>query len=187
MKKTGEFFMSDSNIIVISGVTASGKTTLTKALLQNVENAYALFFDDYSIDALPNAPTFNFFLKSPKVAINQYDISALITDLKHVKNQYDHIFIDFPFGYEHDVLAPFIDTVLYMKTPLDVTLARQVLRDYTNKSKEDIIEWLDIYLNYARRLFVMHETMIAPSADYLLDGTKDIKSQIDQLSLWQVI
>lgn len=37
-----------TKVIVISGVTASGKTTLINALSDTVENAYVLSFDDYS-------------------------------------------------------------------------------------------------------------------------------------------
>ncbi len=52
-----------TKVIVISGVTASGKTTLINALSDTVENAYVLSFDDYSIDALPSAPSHAFLLK----------------------------------------------------------------------------------------------------------------------------
>lgn len=69
-----------TKVIVISGVTASGKTTLINALSDTVENAYVLSFDDYSIDALPSAPSHAFLLKNFNVAVNLFDITQLMKD-----------------------------------------------------------------------------------------------------------
>lgn len=41
--------MYNSKVIVVSGITAGGKTSLVKELIENVDNASALSFDDYSI------------------------------------------------------------------------------------------------------------------------------------------
>ena len=133
-----------TKVIVISGVTASGKTTLINALSDTVENAYVLSFDDY-------------------------------------------IFIDFPFGYLHDDLKPFIDIVIYLKTPLDVCFARQVIRDYSYSQGESIIKWAHNYLNNVRPLFIEHEKNVSASSDYLLDGTHSVDEQIQKLKKLKVI
>ncbi|CCO11955.2 putative uncharacterized protein [Carnobacterium maltaromaticum LMA28] len=67
-------------IQVVSGITAGGKTSLVKELIENVDNACALSFDDYSIDALPSAPPMELLLEDFKTAVNQYDITQLMDD-----------------------------------------------------------------------------------------------------------
>ncbi|MDV7686766.1 nucleoside/nucleotide kinase family protein [Oenococcus oeni] len=46
-----------SKVIVISGLTAGGKTALIKALAQKLTNSKIISFDDYDIDQLPSAPS----------------------------------------------------------------------------------------------------------------------------------
>ena len=52
-----EINISRAKIIVISGVTAGGKTSLINEINRRVKNCYHLSFDDYSFDALPSAPS----------------------------------------------------------------------------------------------------------------------------------
>lgn len=77
----------------------------------------------------------------------------------NAQGKFNYIFIDFPFGYLHDDLKPFIDIVIYLKTPLDVCFARQVIRDYSYSQGESIIKWAHNYLNNVRPLFIEHEKM----------------------------
>lgn len=79
-----------------------------------------------------------------------------------------------------------IDTVIYLKTPLDIAFARQIKRDYTNESKEAILTWADTYLSYARELFVLHEQIIAETADYVLDGARPADQLAEQVKYYQV-
>ena len=69
-----------------------------------------------------------------------------------------------------------------MKTPLDVSFARQVIRD-----KEEIINWSKTYLNYARPIFLEHEKIVSSNADYILDGTISMTEQVNQLRYDDVI
>lgn len=179
--------MLHSKVIVISGVTAGGKTTLIKNISANLTNCHIISFDDYSIDALPSAPSLDLFLVDSKKAVNQYDISQLITDLEKSLNHYQLILIDFPFGYEHDKLRFYIDKVIYLKTPLDVSFARQIIRDYSDKEKQDIINWADTYLNFARPIFLEHDRLISSTADYVLDGNLSTNEQIKKLKELNII
>ena len=176
--------MYNSKVIVVSGITAGGKTSLVKELVENVDNSCVLSFDDYSIDALPSAPPMELLLEDFKTAVNQYDITQLMDDffLTTKKRVFEFVFIDFPFGYEHDSLKPYIDIVIYVKTPLDVSFARQVIRD-----KEEIINWSKTYLNYARPIFLEHEKIVSSNADYILDGTISMTEQVNQLRYNDVI
>ena len=137
-KKMGEIILSKSLVVVVSGVTAGGKTTLINELHKKFTDSKVISFDDYSIDALPSAPP----IETPvQEVVNQYDLSPLMKDFLTVKDTSSFIFLDFPFGYKHKTLEPYITKTVYVKTPLDVAFARLLVRDYSNKSVEEIIHW----------------------------------------------
>lgn len=181
--------MRKAKVIVVSGVTAGGKTTLVTALSQRVDNACVLSFDDYSIDALPSAPTVKQLSANFHDAVNQYDLSQLMTALLSAiaNNRFSVILIDFPFGYEHAVLKPYIDTVIYLQTPLDITFARRLIRDFSESSQDEIIAWTKTYLKAVRPLFLAHDRIVSATADYVLDGTSRTTEQVDQLCGFNVI
>lgn len=171
--------MKQAQIIVISGVMGSGKTTLTKALNKSFKKSITIEFDDYNIDQLINAPS----IDTPiEFAVNQYDISALLIDLKASLFLTDYIFIDFPFGYRHKELAPFIDLAFYIKTPLDICFARKILRDFNSKNGAGMHDWAETYLSFARPLFLNHELFISDSVDSIIDGTLSTKEQVEKVS-----
>lgn len=167
--------MLKSYVIVISGVTASGKTTLIQKLNHKLLNSTVISFDDYSIDTLPSAPPIDTPIQE---AVNQYDISMLMDDFFKVYNRYHFVLVDFPFGYKHDALKPYIDTVIYVKTPLDVCLARQILRDYTDKNGEQIRDWTKTYLDFARPIFINHDKFISSDADLIIDGLLPLDKKV---------
>lgn len=179
--------MLKSYVIVISGVTASGKTTLIQALNHKLTDSTVISFDDYSIDALPSAPTIDAPIQE---AVNQYDISLLMDDFLKIYNKHHFTLVDFPFGYKHDTLKPYIDKVIYVKTPLDVCFARQILRDYTNKDGEQIRDWAKTYLDFARPIFVNHSKYISSDADLVVDGLlpldKKIKLILNEFKLYNL-
>ncbi|WP_143461500.1 AAA family ATPase [Levilactobacillus enshiensis] len=170
--------MKKSKVIVVSGVTGSGKTTLVSALAQTLPDSAVISFDDYDIDALPSAPA----IDTPVAeAVNQYDISLLMADFLRVYGQYATVIVDFPFGREHQRLAPYIDTVIYVKTPLDVCFARQLLRDYQQQSAQDILKWARTYLDFARPIFVDHEQVVGATADMIVDGTLTVSQEVAEV------
>ena len=167
--------MTQGKVIVISGVTCSGKTTLTKALKNQFQRSLMIEFDNYDIDQLENAPS----IDTPiEIAVNQYDISLLLVDLIVALPLYDYIFIDFPFGYQHQDLEPFIDLAFYVKTPLDICFARSVMRDFKNKNANEIKDWANTYLTFARPLFLNHDVFISQTVDLIIDGTLSTDKQI---------
>lgn len=167
-----------SKVLVVSGVTASGKTTLINELSKLYSFSKVISFDDYDIDQLPSAPEPTVPLKE---AINQYDISKLMNDFKQVYNNVPLILIDFPFGYCHEVLKPYITWVVYIKTPLDVAFARQIIRDDQNKTAAEIIAWAKVYLSTARQLYVDNQEYVAKNADLVLDGMQPLKKEISEV------
>lgn len=168
--------MYNSKVIVISGMMGSGKTTLINQLHQTLSNSKILSFDDYDIDALPSAPALELPLKE---TVNQYDIQRLLADFFAVQTSYPFILLDFPFGNRHQDIAPYIDQTIYIKTPLDIALARGILRDYRDRSAKEIMSWLTDYLENAREILLDYEAFISETADLTLDGTLSLATQTD--------
>ena len=175
MTKQVKVKIAKAQVMVVSGVTAGGKTTLIRALNEALPGSLVLSFDDYSIDALPSAPPIDTPVKE---AVNQYDIQQLMADFFQVRETAPIILIDFPFGYTHQVLAPYIEWAIYVKTPLDICLARQILRDYSNNPAEEIRQYLQTYLTFIRPIIVDHEAFVSAHVDFLVDGTLAIEQQV---------
>ena len=93
-------------------------------------------------------------------------------------NKVPVILIDFPFGYQHKILKPYIDTVVYIKTPLDIVFARQLIRDYPEKTPKEITQWADNYLRFVRPIFIAHEKYVSSKVDLLLDGELPLDQQV---------
>ena len=173
-----EKILYKSQVIVVRGVTASGKTTLINELHKEIPISIIISFDDYSIDQLDTAPQFGDILDDAKLYVNQYDISLMMTDFFVSYNKVPVILIDFPFGYQHMVLRPYIDKVVYIKTPLDIVFARQLVRDYQEKTTEEITKWANDYLSIVRPIFMAHQEVVSSNIDLLLDGELPLNQQI---------
>lgn len=167
-----------AKVIVFSSITAGGKTTLIHQLSTMLDNSVVISFDDYNIDALPSAPS----LDTPiEIAVNQYDIHQLVNDLLAAIAKKAFILVDFPFGNRYGSLSPYIDTTIYIKTPLDIAFSRIILRDFANKTQQEILEWSETYLTFARPIFVNHDNYVSETADLLLDGSLSVSDNIQKV------
>lgn len=93
-------------------------------------------------------------------------------DILTIKNSgiCDYLILDYPFAC-HEQIKKYIDMAFFIDTPLDIALARWILRDMGNASGEEIRNHLMGYLKYARMAFVQMQKDILPSSDYVIDGT----------------
>lgn len=160
-----------SKVVVVSGLTAGGKTTLVQALHQKLKNSCVISFDDYDIDALPSAPPITETLATN---VAQYDISAVIKACQKANGHCETILLDFPFGNRHPDLAPLIDLTVYNQVSLDVRLARQLLRD----SEGERAGLIAAYLEIARPLFIVNEQFVMATADLALDGMTPVADRV---------
>lgn len=170
--------MKKAFVVVISGVTAGGKSTLIDQLHKEIPDSKVLSFDDYDIDQLPSAPRIDEPIAG---AVNQYDISKLMEEFLKAYRTSPILFVDFPFGERHKVLTPYIDLSIYVKTPLDIVFARQIVRDYSDKTTEDIVGWAKRYIDFARPIFIDFEDYISDNTDYVLDGSLSLDEKVQKV------
>ena len=157
-------------VIAIAAVTAGGKTTTVNAIKKQLSNVKSLHFDDYVFEGEGD----NFYQWVLDGAdYNVWNLEPLAKDILRVKHNgnCDYVILDYPFAYCHEQIRKYIDVAFFIDTPLDIALARRILRDMGNASGKDIRKDLTRYLKYARIAFVQMQKDILPSSDYVIDGT----------------
>ena len=164
-------------VAAISALAGGGKTTLTNALLSRLPNARALHFDDIPGRLLP----MDYCEWSEAGAdYSLWDLSALEDGLRRLLAENPtYILIDYPFGRAHPMIAPYLDFALWIDTPLDIALARRVLRDTPRKGAAIMKQTLEFYLARHRDTYLVHEATVRPTCDFILDGTLPVNRLAD--------
>ncbi|WEG14471.1 hypothetical protein PU629_08990 [Pullulanibacillus sp. KACC 23026] len=158
-------------VIAIAAVSGGGKTTITSNLKGKLQNSKTLFFDDYDFDGPDDIIDWIDNGGNP----DEWDLSPLIKDIKKLLNEpLDYIILDFPFAYLHSKTSEFIDFAVFVDTPLDVAMARRIIRDFKDRPAEDILLDLDNYIARGRRGYLGMLKTIKPNSDLIVDGTLPI-------------
>lgn len=166
-------------IIAIASVTAGGKTTVVNELKKQLPSAISLHFDDYSFEG--EVDDFCAWIKQG-ADYNVWDLEPLIKDiLEQKKTDTEYLLLDYPFAYCHKALSEYIDRAIFIDTPLDIAMARRILRDMNNATGEEIRNDLEIYLKYARAAYVQMIKDVLPSSDHIIDGTKKLEEIVEEI------
>ena len=166
-------------IIAIGAVTAGGKTTVVKAIKDRLPRTAALHFDAYAFEG--GVEDFNEWV-SKGADYNVWDLSPLIADVEKIihSGEYDYLLLDYPFAYQNKQMEDYIDCCIFIDTPLDIAMARRVIRDMKSTSADDICNEMDAYLKYARIAYVQMLTDVLPMSDYVIDGANDLETIINE-------
>ena len=168
-------------IISVAAVTAGGKTTIVNELKKRLQNSRSLHFDDYTFEG--GVENFSqWVLDGADYSV--WNLTPLENDILKIKSSEvcDYLILDYPFAYCHDTIKPYIDTAFFIDTPLDIALARRILRDMRNSSSDEICNDLEMYLKYARIAFVQMQKDILPSSDYVIDGTLSVEEIVNEIA-----
>jgi len=167
-------------IIAIASVTAGGKTTLVNELKKQVPNTLSLHFDDYTFEG--EVENFHEWVVNG-ADYNVWNLSPLIRDIDAIRNRADcdYLLLDYPFAYCHDALKAYIDCAIFSDTPLDIAMARRILRDMKDASADEIRRDMEIYLKYARIAYMQMLKDILPSSDYVIDGAKELDEKVGEI------
>ena len=192
--------MAPPFIIGISAVTGGGKTTVTLRLTEVLEDAVALHFDDYDdtnvhpddlqcwfaagadYDAY-KTPVFTRHLEALKADESiRYPAGNALLDPKR------YIVADAPLGRAHTDSGRFIDLMVFIDTPLDVAMARRVLREIDregHRTADGALEYvkdeLSGYLAQARPIYEEFQEQMRASSDMIVDGTLSIDAIVETI------
>lgn len=146
---------SNSFTIAIAAVSGGGKTEIAKALADNLPNAVALHFDAFELAGPSSIVQWIENGADP----HAWDLSPIEEEIERVKQSYTYIILDFPFSYLHQEIASEIDLSFFIDTPLDIALARRILRDFEHI--KDINDDLRYYMEKGRGAYIhMLETCV---------------------------
>ena len=168
-------------IIAIGAVTAGGKTTVVNAVKERLPGTASLHFDDYSFEG--EVEDFSRWL-SEGADVHVWDLSPLKADIDRLiqSGKFDRLLLDYPFAYEHRMIKDYIDCCIFIDTPLDIALARRILRDNVQSSADEIRVEMDTYLKYARKAYILMQEDQVASADHIIDGAKSLDEIINEVT-----
>ncbi|MBC5630429.1 hypothetical protein H8S20_16340 [Clostridium sp. NSJ-6] len=89
--------------------------------------------------------------------------------------------LDYPFAYKNERAKQYIDYAIFIDTPLDVAMARRIIRNMSNKNVDLLKDDLNYYLSKGRVAYLEMIKTIKPNSDFIIDGnlsTHDIVSKI---------
>ena len=172
----------------ISSVSGGGKTAVTKTLADLLQDAVTVCFDDYDETNI-HPQNLEAWLAGGG-DYNEWRTPALTRDLQelttgnHIASPVDgskvspaeYVVFDAPLGRAHRDTGRFIDFMVFIDTPLDVAMARRLLRGMANveANADETVKGIEValssYLNGARLLYVEFQERIKRQCDLVLDG-----------------
>jgi len=147
--------MNEMKIVAISGASGCGKTSAIKKLSQKFNCPYLLFDDHTEKDTYPKEMKTWFDKGADVNAIETPKFAKAIKQLK-IKSAHQYLFIEEPFGRERASLAPLVDYVVLLDTPLEICLTRIIKRNITSASDDScrfIIPYLIRYEDHLRDIY----------------------------------
>ncbi|MEK4670268.1 uridine kinase [Niallia sp. FSL R7-0271] len=160
-------------VISIAAVSGGGKTAVAKHLAAKWNKGVQLIhFDDYE---LKGPHHFGEWAKNSG-DYNDWDVLPIVVDIcSSLENPaVEIIILDYPFSTLNTQLQHLIDLSIYIDTPLDIAMARRIVRDEFSSITE-IRTNCQSYLNEGRRAYQGMVEKVKPSADIVIDGTLQLE------------
>lgn len=174
-----------TKIITVAAVSGGGKTTVTERLSQKLTNSKALYFDSYNFD---NGPADICKWIDDGANYDEWVFTPLIHDIQHLIREGN---VDYPFAYLNSEMREFIDVTIFIDTPLDIAMARRILRDFKEDTIDEIHNDLKHYMTFVRKAYLEAIHTVKPNSDIVLDGSlsvsKIINHAVEELGLREVI
>lgn len=167
-------------IIAIGAVTSGGKTSVVNMIKEKLPRTASLHFDDYTFEG--EVEDFHKWVLDG-ADYNVWNLLPLKEDIENLKNsgEYDYLLLDYPFAYLNEMIKEHLDCCIFIDTPLDVALARRILRDMKGALAEEILDEMENYLKSARCAYIQMLKDVLPSSDYVIDGTNTIETIADEI------
>jgi uridine kinase len=174
-------------VIAIAGPPGSGKTALIAALSYLLPDATVLFLDGFETppDLLSSAALAHWLGAGAR--FDDFAVAGLaeaLTALKAGRQAHEPVsgrtvppaplvLFEMPFGRAYAPTAQLIDFLVWLDTPLDIALARNVLAwedEMPPRPRAWLIRYINEYLAVTRAVLAAQRGQIAPGADLMLDG-----------------
>lgn len=176
-------------IISISGISGSGKTTIANSLIAQLPNSEVIYFDNMPV-GLINQDYCEW--SEAGADCNEWNLTSLTDEIiRLLAIDLDYIIIDYPFGKANHNVSRYIDFSVWIDTPLDISLARRVLRDFTRRSQKrrplkgdtinELSSYIDFYIARHRNTYIRHIETIKSNTDIIVDGMKSPEVIVNEI------
>ena len=180
-----------SYVIALSGPSGAGKSTLIQELSARFESAAALRIDDYEASSIypdtaqwlakgadPNefqTPQFSADVLALRSGITIFS-SATSLAIQPAR----FLIVEEPFGRGRNQMRDLIDFVVHIEIPLEIALARKILRQNAFLPWEQdpavfighLREFLEWYLSVGRAFYLAIRDRVLTDCDLVVDGTR---------------
>lgn len=175
-----------------------GKSSLVSGLARRLSDATAIYFDHYEdLTARPGDAIRDWMQRGAR--IDELVIARLAEDLASLKRGLavvdpatgetiaaaKYILFETPFARQHSATGHEIDLAIWIDTPLDVALARNI-REFTRRPQMYgelgpwLRQYLDSYLGFVRDLLRMQQEVVGAAADVVLAGQADLETNLER-------
>ena len=187
-------------VIGISAVSGGGKTAVTQRLAEVLCDAATLHFDDYDDTNLHPDDHRSWFADGADY--DAYELPVFTCHLETLKaggrvrypidgailGPVRYVVADAPLGREHSASGRFIDLMVFVDTPLDIAMARRILRNLDEAAQSAAAETLEhvndeLYGHEARArpIYEHFQERMRAGADLIVDGTLGIDRIVDRI------
>jgi uridine kinase len=167
-------------VIAINATSGGGKTSLGKLLHESLPDSALFGFDDFDATNIYPADYFEWYGRGGN--LEEFDCQGMraAVDREITKGKSRYIVLDYPFGRDHPRFRDVIDLSVYIDTPLDIALARRILRDFAPQPDLSDTEQLrriheDLRYYVAKGRHVYLDDHHKETCDLILDGSRPLE------------
>ena len=185
---------SFAQVVGLSGPSGGGKTTIAKRLAALTPDSAMISFDDYDGSTV-HPSSFRSWLDQG-ADYNAWKTPRLASDLRRLREgrPIEHpidgsqvgpgssIIFDAPLGRAQKETGSLIDFMVFIDTPLDVALARRLLRDADTEDIVSLSDKIRTYLDHGRQAYLEMDKQIKPACDLIVDGTKSVDAIVEEVA-----
>jgi uridine kinase len=199
-------------VIAIAGTSGAGKTSITRRVTELLGDAVSLYFDDYAGSLVCPTDLRQWVARGADPA--EWINPDLAHDLRLLRDGHEvarpgrellaparYVVLEEPFGRARPSVTPLVDFAVFLALPLEVALARRLLRQLSAPScrsdppacLESMDSFLRQYLNDGLRdAYAAANDHASRGADLIVDATRPldelaeaIAAQIRSLEAWK--
>lgn len=188
-------------VVAVSGTSGAGKTALVKAVAEHLGDAVCMHFDDYA--------TVSSYPKDMRAWIEAgadpaaWSTPQLGDDLRALRSGLSvdaprggriepapYVVLEEPFGRARPDVAGLIDFAVFVDVPLEIALARRLLRDLDGDGPRNadgyarrLYGFLSTYVTVYRDAYIEGVRLARESCDLELDGMKPVEELAEEAAL----
>jgi uridine kinase len=171
--------MTPPYVVAINAVSGGGKTSLATLVHSSLPDSTVFYFDEFDATNTYPPDYYEWYVRGGN--LEEFDCpgmrAAVDEEIRRATARY--VVMDYPFGRDHSRFRDIIDLSIWVETPLDVAMARRILRDFMPQTGSTAQEQLDRlqedmnhYLIKSRHVYL--DDRHRNTADLVLDGWKPL-------------